>query len=194
MPVSFARTTAPALRLAGAVACLLAAACASDEPTWAVHHASLIPTETGLSGTQTWEFFGAEWARTGDPDEMACARAQTVTGDVVAALPGCEGCLAAYTLEVAELESDCAEPYATDAAYTTPRAIGIGDVPAGLAELDPYPGRSLGWYVSVDGVELTFYGYAYDEALDWAGELGAPGWATGQAYTLWPAYAWDLRE
>ncbi len=173
---------------------LLAAGCASDEPVWAVHHASLIPTESGLGGTQTWEFFTPEWAKSGDPSAFVCARGQLVTGAVVAALPGCEDCQATYTLDVAELESDCAAPLDTDAAYATPRAMGIGSVPDELADLDPYPGRSVGWYLSVDGVEMKPYGFAYDEALDWAGELGTPGWSTDQAYTLWPAYAWDLRK
>ncbi|MES2642053.1 MAG: hypothetical protein V4850_21395 [Myxococcota bacterium] len=173
---------------------ILVAGCASDEPAWAVHHASAIPTETGLGGTQTWEFFDARWAGSGNEDFFLCARAQLLTGAVTAALPGCEGCTVAYTLDVAELESDCGAPFATDTAYVTPRAIGIGDVADALTDLDPYPGRSLGWYLSVDGVTMEPYGFAYDEALDWAGDLGAPGWSSGQTYTLWPAYAWDLRE
>ncbi|MDP2312469.1 MAG: hypothetical protein Q8P41_06150 [Pseudomonadota bacterium] len=173
---------------------LLAVGCASDAPAWAVHHASIIPTETGLGGTQTWEFFTPAWARSGSEDAFLCGRGQLVTGTVVSALPGCDGCQAAYTLEISELESDCAAPLDTDTAYATPRAMGIGDVPEALADLDPYPGRSLGWYLSVDGVEMEPYGFVYQEALDWAGDLGAPGWITGQTYTLWPAYAWDLRE
>lgn len=180
--------------LAALVTTAVLGGCASDEPVWAVHHASVVPGESGLDGTQTWEFFDAAWARSGDEDAFVCARGQLVTGALIAALPGCDGCLAAYTLEVAELESDCAAPYDADPAYTTPRAIGIGDVPDALADADPYPGRSLGWYLSVDGQQMEPYGFAYDEALDWAGELGAPGWTSGQAYTLWPAYAWDLRE
>ncbi len=185
------RALPAALRVAAVL--LAASGCASDEPVWAVHHASFIPTETGLGGTQTWEFFTEEWARSGDPDAFSCARAQLVTGAVVAAPQGCDGCVASYELTVSELESDCADPLGTDPAYATPRAVGIGEVPADAEDLDPYPGRSLGWYVSVDGQELEFYGFAYDEALDWSGEIGAPGWTSGQAYTLWPAYAWDLR-
>jgi len=173
---------------------LLAAGCASNDVSWAVHHASLIPSETALTGTQTWEFFTPDWAKSGDPDAFVCARGQLVSGAVTAALPGCDGCVAAYELDVAELETDCAAPLDADPAYLTPRAMGIGAVPDALADADPYPGRSLGWYVSVDGVEMEPYGFAYDEALDWAGELGSPGWTTGQTYTLWPAYAWDLRE
>jgi hypothetical protein len=151
---------------------LLAVGCASDEVSWAVHHASVLPSETALAGTQIWEFFTPDWASSGDADAFVCARGQIVTGTVTAALPGCDGCVASYELDVAELETDCASPL----------------------DADPYPGRSLGWYVSIDGVEMEPYGFAYDEALDWAGELGAPGWTSGQTYTLWPAYAWDLRE
>jgi hypothetical protein len=173
---------------------LLAAGCASDSPAWAVQHASVIPAETGLGGTQTWEFFTAKWAKTGSADAYVCGRAQLVGGDVTASLPGCDGCTVAYSVDLEELESDCADPLDSDPAYLTPRAFGIGDVPEVLADLDPYPGRSLGWFVSLDGVEMEPYGFAYDEALDWSGDLGAPGWITGQTYTLWPAYAWDLRE
>lgn len=173
---------------------LALAACASDEPVWAVHHASLVPTESGVSGTQTWEFFSEDWAQSGDPDAFVCARAQLVTGVVVAALPGCDGCVAAYDLAFTELESDCEGDLATDAGFATPPTIGLGDVPGDLDELDPYPGRSVGWYLSTDGVELTAYGYAYEEVLDWSGDVGAPGWRIGQTYTLWPAFAWDLRE
>jgi hypothetical protein len=192
MPARPALLRLPARALLAAL--VAGTGCASDEPAWAVHHASFIPDATGLSGTQTWEFFTEDWASTGDPDAFACARAQLVTGAVVAALPGCEGCVAAYALDVTELESTCEDALTTDADYVTPRALGIGDVPADLEDLDPYPGRSLGWYLSTDGVELTFYGFAYEEGLDWDGQIGAPGWRTDQTYTLWPAYAWDLRD
>ena len=168
-------------------------ACSDQSPAWAVHHASVVPAETGLSGTQTWEFFTSEWARTGSADAYVCGRAQVETGSVTAALPGCEGCVVAYALALSELESDCEAPLDTDEAYTTPTVIGIGDLPEEWTALDPFPGRSLGWYVSLDGVEMQAYGFAYPETLEWAGALGSPGWATGQTYTLWPAYAWDLR-
>lgn len=176
------------------VCAALLAGCASDEPVWAVHHASFIPTETGLSGTQTWEFFSEAWAESGAPDAFVCARAQLVTGALVAALPGCDGCVAAYDLTVAELESDCTDDLATNASFVTPPTIGIGDVPGDLDALDPYPGRSVGWYLSTDGRELSAYGYGYEETLDWNGEVGAPGWRIDQTYTLWPAFAWDLRK
>lgn len=169
-------------------------ACSTETPVWAVHHASLEPTATGATGTQTWEMFTAEWAKNGKADEFLCARAQLVTGAVITAPEGCTGCVAAYDLAFSELESDCAAPLDTDAAFATPVSIGIGDLPAELEDLDPWPGRSLGWYISVDGVTMSPYGFAYAEGLDWEGALGAPGWVAGQLYTLWPAYAWDLRE
>jgi hypothetical protein len=168
--------------------------CAEDTPAWAVHHAAFEPSATGLSGTQLWELFAADWANTGDADAYVCARAQLVSGAVAAPLAGCDGCTAAYDLTISELESDCPSPFAEDPAYLTPKAIGLGDIPTDYTDLDPYPGRSVGWYVSVDNVSAEFYGFAYEESLEWAGEVGAPGWASGQRYTLWPAYAWDLRN
>ena len=173
---------------------LLLLACASDAPTWAVHHASVVPAETGLDGTQVWEFFDAAWAKKRDPKHYLCARAQSLVGEVTTPLEGCDGCVAAYAVATEELDSDCADDLATDAAYASAVVtFGIGDVPADLQDLDPWPGRSLGWFVSVDGRAMEAYGFAYDEALDWEGELGGPGWANGTTYTLWPAYAWDLR-
>jgi hypothetical protein len=172
----------------------LLAACASDTPAWAVHHAALEPSATGLSGTQTWEFFSADWASSGSADAFTCTRAQLVTGEVSAPLPGCDGCTAAYDLTIAELDTDCPSPFDEDTAYGTPKAIGLGDIPMDYTDLDPYPGRSVGWYVSVDAVNAEFYGFAYEESLAWAGDVGAPGWASGQRYTLWPAFAWDLRN
>ena len=173
---------------------LLLSACASNDPTWAVEHASVIPGSSSLEGSQTWEFFDSSWSQSGSADAFLCSRAQIVDGAVASALPGCEGCLVAYTLRLAELETDCPAPVDADVAYTTPLAIGIGAVPDTLTALDPYPGRSLGWYISVDGTSFEPFGFAFEEELEWAGTLGAPGWITGQTYTLWPAFAWDLRE
>lgn len=182
------------LRRAVPLALLGLVACASDVPTWAVHHASVIPSETGLAGTQSWEFFDAGWEDGRGKDSYLCVRAQEVSGEVTAALSGCPGCVVAYALAATELETDCDEPIATDPAYAEAvLTMGIGEVPGDLASLDPHPSRSLGWYLSFDGETFTPYGFAYEEGLDWEGEIGQPGWAVGQTYTLWPAYAWDIR-
>lgn len=175
---------------------LMLAGCGSDEAAWAVHHAALTPSATGITGSQTWEFFDEGWAEDPDGTHFVCARAMTVTGAVVTAPVGCEGCVAAYELVAEELDSDCPAPLDTDTAYSLGVTMfGIGDADRDLSVLDRYPGRSLGWYISRDaGETMEAYGFAWDEALDWSGDLGAPGWATGQSYTLWPAYAWDLRD
>ncbi|MFZ5482065.1 MAG: hypothetical protein ACOZNI_35215 [Myxococcota bacterium] len=169
-------------------------ACASDDVAWGVHHASVVPSETGLSGTQTWEFFDGQWADSRDEKDFVCARAQTLLGEPVAAPQGCTGCTVAYAVVADELGGDCEGALADDESYLTAVAtIGFGDVSDALADLDPYPGRSLGWYASFDGEKADAYGFAYVEGLDWQGDRGSPGWVPGQTYTLWPAYAWDLR-
>lgn len=173
---------------------LLLVACASDDIAWAVHHASVIPTATGLDGTQTWEFFTTGWEKEHDPEAFSCARAQLVVGAVAPPLDGCADCLVAYEVIAEELDTTCAGPQATDASYGgSITMMAIGAVAPELEAADPYPGRSMGWYVSLDGATMTPYGFAYDEALDWGGQLGAAGWANDQTYTLWPAFAWDLR-
>lgn len=173
---------------------LLLLACASDDVTWAVHHASVIPTATGLGGTQTWEFFTEAWAKDHAAETFRCARAQLLAAEATGALTGCDGCLVTYAVTASELDTTCGEPQASDVAYANPiTTFAIGDVPDELASDDPYPGRSLGWYVSLDGETLTPYGWAYEEALDWEGRVGGAGWVNGQTYTLWPAFAWDLR-
>ncbi len=175
---------------------ILAIACASEEAVYAVQHLSVIPSASGLTGTQTWEFFGAGWAEDRSAEHHRCARAQTVTGTLTVPLTGCEGCVASYTIEVAELETDCEGELATSRSYSQVLLnFGVGDVPDDLADIDPYPGRAIGGYLSYDaGTTVEPYGWAYDEALDWSGELGAGGWVPDQTYTLWPAYAWDLRD
>lgn len=173
---------------------LLLFACASDEVVWAVNHASVVPTESGITGTQTWEFFTKKWGKNHSETAFICARAQELTGTLSTSTKGCEGCLAAYSLTIQEIESDCEADLATDPAYATMLAFGVGDVPADYAEDDPHPGQSMGWYVSFDGSLLEPMGFVWDEAFDYAGEPGAPGWQNDQVYTFWPAAAWDLRS
>jgi hypothetical protein len=174
---------------------LLALACASDEPAYAVQHLSVVPTASGLTGTQTWEFFDAGWAEDRGAGHFLCARSQTVSAELTAAPEGCTGCLAAYLLTVAELETTCDGDISTSRSYSDVLVhLGVGEVPEQLLEADPWPGRSFGWYLSYDaGVTVEPYGWAYDEALDHDGELGPAGWVVGEVYTLWPAFAWDLR-
>jgi hypothetical protein len=174
---------------------LLALACASDDPAYAVHVLSVVPTATGLTGTQSWEFFDGGWSEDRDDSHFLCTRAQTVEGALIAPPAGCTSCLAAYALVVTELETDCTGDVGTSRSYSDALVhIGVGEVPAQLEEADPWPGRSFGWYLSYDqGATVEAYGWAYDEALDYEGALGPAGWVPGEVYTLWPAFAWDLR-
>ena len=177
-------------------ALLLVSACASDTPAWAVDVLSAVPTSTGITGTQTWHFFTERWGKAKEDDAFVCARVQTFTGEVTspAAYEGCASCLFSYALTFTEFDSDCDEALATDAAYVLPETLAIGDVPEDLVDLDPHPGRSLGWYAVFEGVQLEPYGFAWDDALDWGGDPGPPGWNEGGVYTLSPAYAWELAD
>lgn len=167
-------------------------ACASDDPAWAVNHMSVVPTADGIEGTQTWEFYTERWGRAKDDDAYVCARAQTFTGEVVATPSDCDGCRFAYTIYLDELGGDCNSIVAVDPAYELPYSIAVGDLPDDFVDMDPHSGRSLGWYASFDNETWVAHGFAWDDALDWGGDPGPPGWNDGQAYTLWPAYAWDL--
>lgn len=173
---------------------VLLLACGSDAPVWAMNTVSAVPDANGVSGTQTWTFFTDRWGKAKEDDAFVCARAQTFTGVVTSAaqFEGCPTCLVAYDLVYEEMGSDCDDALATDPAYTVPETFAIGDVAEDLAALDPQGGESLGWYAVYEGVALDAYGFAWDDALDWGGYPGPPGWNEGQAYTLWPAFAWDL--
>ncbi len=170
---------------------LLVFACADPAaPAWAVQHASIVPAANGMTGTQTWEFFSSAWSPESGDDAFICARAQTLAATVTTA-PGCPACRAVYALTVTELDSDCTDSLAKDAAFGGPDLFAIGEVADDLADADPYPGESFGWAVAYADQELTPVGYAYPESLDVGGETPA-GWATDTVYTLWPAVAWEL--
>lgn len=171
---------------------LLLAACGSDEPAWAVAHASVVPTTSGIEGVQGWSFFTKRWGKASGDAAFVCTRAQSFTGTVVAGDSGCEGCLVAYDVEYTEMGSDCPEDIAADPAYQLPPTMGIGDVPDDYADLNPEEERAYGWYADIGGETMEPYGFAWDDALDWGGDPGPPGWNVGQAYALTSFIAWDL--
>jgi hypothetical protein len=166
-------------------------ACASEDIAWAVNHASVVPDASGLTGTQTWEFFTKGWTPDSGDKHFACARAQTLDG-AVASAPECKACTVVYTIAYEEIDSDCSDDYASDRSYQSLISFGIGDVDPDLAADDPHPDHSFGWYVSVDGSTMEPFGWAWDEAFNYDGDPGPPGWVEGRAYTLWPAVAWEL--
>lgn len=165
--------------------------CASDTVAWAVNHASVVPETSGVSGTQTWEFFTEGWTPDSGDEHYACARAQTLSGSV-ASSPPCDECLYLYKLSYEEFGTDCSGDEAEDPSYRALVYFGIGDVPEELSADDPHPGKSFGWFVSVDGETMEPFGWAWDEAYDYGGDPGPPGWVEGRAYTLWPSVAWEL--
>jgi hypothetical protein len=171
------------------LACLLLA-CADDTPAWAVQHASVVPTSTGMTGTQTWEFFNSEWKPERGEKDYLCVRAQTVTGTLTTSTD-CPGCRAIWVLAVSELDSDCPDSLVEDASFSGPDVYAIGEVDASFADDDPYPDRSFGWAAGFGDGELAPMGWAWPEALELEGDA-APGWALDRPYTLWPAVAWQL--
>ncbi|HNC95760.1 MAG TPA: hypothetical protein PKY30_00445 [Myxococcota bacterium] len=168
-------------------------ACGSDEVHWAVNSLSLEPDSRGVVGTQTWAFFSENWEKNRAEKTFVCARTQQVEGRTSTELEGCEGCLAAYSLTVTEIETDCTGDEATAKGFAAALPIAVGDVPADLEELNPQGDRSLGWYLSMDGESYQPWGFAYFEELDFEnGGRGLPGWTSGQVYTFSPAVALEL--
>lgn len=163
-----------------------------DTPAWALNYATIYVAEDGIEGTHVWEFFSDRWERKQKEKFYSCAMVQGVVGDVAANLEGCEDCKAVYTISLNEEDGDCADDLAADPALSGIRAFGIGAVPADLADYDPYPGDSFGWYLSFDGETALPHGFAFNEVLDQGGTPDYPGWAPEFYYTLWPAYAWAL--
>lgn len=175
---------------------LLGACGTSDTAVWAFQHAEVTvsPDLGSVEGYQTWEFYSERWEQTRDEREHICARVQRVAGEAEATLPeGCPGCLASYALTIHEVETDCAGLEGAETSYAGVTRYAIGAVDQSIEALDPYPGDSLGWYVSWSGEDVVALGFAWDAALDLSQEPESSGWEANQAYVLWPAFVWDLR-
>lgn len=169
---------------------LLLLACASGEVHWVVQHASIVPTSTGMSGTQTWELFDESWSPEAGDRGFVCVRAQTVEGTLTTT-KSCPECRAVWVINVSELDSDCPEALVEDARFSGPDTLAIGEVHDDFTASDPFPDRSFGWAAGFGDGALTDMGWAWPEALELEGEA-APGWALNRPYTLWPAVAWEL--
>ncbi len=165
----------------------------ADGPTaWAMNYGEVVPAETSVEGTHVWEFFAEGWEKKQKDKFYQCALVQSLTGVTEAELDGCEACKAVYEVELSNQDEDCEGPVTDDPAFEGIVAIGIGSVPESLADYDPYPGKSFGWYISFDGETAIEHGYAYAASLDDGDDPALPGWVPGEAYALWPAYAWSL--
>lgn len=161
---------------------------------WAVNYATVTPTDQGLSGVHMWVFYGEGWGDDRDPDWHVCSLMQQLEATPSdTALEGCVSCAQTYRVTLTEQEHDCDPFEVEDPGLTALPWMAIGSMPTELASDDPYPGKALGWYLGFDGETAVPHGYAYAEDLDHGRALQQPGWAAGQVYSLWPAYAWDMR-
>ena len=170
------------------------AGCADRETAaWALQHGTVTVSDGTFEGYQIWEFYNARWDRTRNEKDHLCSRVQEITGAISTEVPlGCLGCVATYQIVIDEVETDCEGPEADDDSYGGVATYALGEVNAALSDDDPYPGESLGWYVAWAGGDLNPMGYAGNQALDQGLEPALDGWSAGAAYTLWPAYVWEL--
>jgi len=161
-------------------------------PHWAVEHGTVDVASASIDGYQVWEFFGRKWNRKRSDKQHICSLVQDLSGTLVSDLDGCQGCVATYRVQVSELESDCASGVADEPDYGGVRYLAVGDVPTEQRDLDPYPGRTLGWYLSWDGQVSEFMGFAWQEDVGTADDPHVQGWSPGERYILDPVYAWQL--
>lgn len=161
-------------------------------PHWAVQHGSLDVTSEGIEGYQVWELYEKKWRKSQDEKHHVCAVVQQVQGSLVSDLDGCLGCQATYRVTVTPLESDCEPAVADDPGLAGMTHFAFGEIDQTHQSADPYPGRSVGWYVGWDGQSTELMGFAWDEELESVDGQPHSGWAAGVRYVLEPAYAWEL--
>lgn len=161
-------------------------------PAWAMNEASVVPSASGVEGVQVWTLYSKRWERRLDDRYRICTLLQDLRGTVVASYEGCQGCTAMYELTLEELENDCPEGVLDGLVLDGMVAMGVGDVPEDIAGDDPFPGSSLGWFVSFNGESADGHGFAYAEELETGGAADPGRWRSGDSYILSPAYAWEL--
>lgn len=177
-------------------ALMVLVACSSgyDDTTaaWALNTATVTPAENGLAGAHTWTFFNGGWEKSQSDDDLVCEVVQELEGSVVAPMTGCPGCTATYAVTLSEVVSDCSEGLSADPGLLALSGFAFGEVPIDVADDDPYPDQSAGWYLTLDGELMEGHGFAYPSALDRGEDVAFSGWLVGETYTLSPAYAWQL--
>ncbi len=178
------------------IALTLVLACGSNydgsEAVWALNRATVTPAADGLTGAHTWSFYDSDWERTQSDDDLICEVVQELTGEVVAPMSGCPGCSATYDIGFTLVVSDCADELTHDPGIEALLGFAFGPVPDEIAEDDPWPDNSAGWYLTVDGELMEDHGFAYPSSLDRGESSTTSGWMVGETYTLDPAYAWEL--
>lgn len=151
---------------------------------WAMDTWLVDPVGPDLSAVTTWDIFGPDWESNQRPGTYVCTVAVQWSGTAVT---GCDRCGQAWALEALSLESDCSDPVASHPLFAGIAAIGVGSV---ASELDTEEGPAdpaIGSYL------LTEDGWA---PHGWGTPAAGDGdrWDGTTAFTLWPAYAWELAE
>ena len=171
-------------------------ACSGDpddgSPAWALNTATVTAAEDGLSGAHTWTFYSSSWESSQSDDDRVCEIVQELTGSVVAPMEGCQGCAATYAIDLVEVVSDCSDGLSADPGLEALLGFAFGPVPSEVAEDDPHPDVSAGWYLTLDNEVMEGHGFAYPSALARDEEVSFSGWIAGETYILEPAYAWQL--
>ncbi|MFT5686509.1 MAG: hypothetical protein ACI8RZ_007465 [Myxococcota bacterium] len=158
-----------------------------DAVFWGFQHANLTVSGDRLSGYQIWELYGEKWERKQKEKHHICSVVQTLTGvETDSEIEGCLSCLAVYEVNLELLESDCDPSISEREDLAGMIRFGIGALPEELEEDAPYSDATLGWYQGWDDASATIHGYAWQDP-----EPTEPIWGDG-AFTLWPAYTWQL--
>lgn len=159
---------------------------------WAVHHATVDALAEGAHGYQVWEFYSSAWGDEKDADDHLCSRVQSVDGVAAAPVSGCTDCEVTFAVIVEDVQTDCEGEEGTGPGYGSMTHFAMGPLPEELAKDAPYGEDTYGWYMSWDGLTIEPYGYVWNERLDKDEPLLVRGWAPGERYVFWPAYAWEL--
>lgn len=182
----------PAIPLSLGLALAVTGCGGEASPFWAVQHGSLELSNDGFEGYQVWELFSKQWRKDGEEKYHLCVVVQRIEGSLSSTEEGCEGCLGSYTVEVEQLETDCPDGMVDSTSFGGPRAMAVGRVPPSLSDLDPAPGRSMGWYTRWEPGPVEPMGFVIPEGSGSANDQGVQGWVPGERYELEPAYAWEL--
>lgn len=179
----------------GVVAAMAAGlGCGGDDVAFAVQQGFLTAGDPA-EGYFAWTFFPERWERRLDPELLACARVQRISGSPIdpQRLTGCPSCTEAFELSLVEIEHDCRGQEGSRPDLGGPLLVAFGPVPGAVKETAPFPALSLGWYVSWDAARWEPAGTAFDEAL-LAGDPpeAEAAWVEGVRYALWPSDALKL--
>jgi hypothetical protein len=174
-----------------ALSTLMLAGCAQGgQARWVMDTWLIDPAGQNLSAVTTWEVFGPNWESNQRPGNHVCTVVVewtgTPTSDAVPA-DSCAACDRAWALDVAAFDSDCSDTVASHPLYMGLTGVGIGPVDASLAGEEGPADPAFGSFVEGEDGWVP-HGWATPAAGD------VTAWNGTAAFTLWPAFAWELAE